>query len=136
MLDTAVLVAAERDRLDLDALLREHSRARVMVAATTAPELLHGIERATEARVRSRRQEFVRYVVERCAVLPFTLATAEHHARLWAALEARGTVIGPHDLLIAATALERDAAFATLNRREFERVPGLTLVDVAPYTTP
>jgi predicted nucleic acid-binding protein len=36
-------------------------------------------------------------------------------------------MIGPHDLLVAATALAGGHALATLNRREFARVPGLVL---------
>jgi tRNA(fMet)-specific endonuclease VapC len=66
-------------------------------------------------------------------VLPFTLSTAEHHARIWAALSQRGTPIGPYDLIVAATALEFGYEVATLNRREFERVTGLVVADVEPF---
>ena len=48
-----------------------------------------------------------------------------------AALEAHGTPIGPYDILIAAQARRRGAALVTLNRREFERVPGLIVTDWA-----
>jgi len=37
--------------------------------------------------------------------------------------------IGPHDLLIAATALPHIATLVTRNTREFSRVAGLALVD-------
>jgi tRNA(fMet)-specific endonuclease VapC len=46
-----------------------------------------------------------------------------------AALEAQGTPIGPYDILIAAQARRRSAVLVTLNRREFERVPGLMVTD-------
>ena len=39
-------------------------------------------------------------------------------------MEARGILIGAHDLQIAATALSLDYAVATLNDKEFARVPG------------
>jgi tRNA(fMet)-specific endonuclease VapC len=42
-----------------------------------------------------------------------------------AALEAAGTPIGPHDTLIAATALRHQATLVTRNVHEFSRVPGL-----------
>ena len=40
-------------------------------------------------------------------------------------------MIGPYDLLIAATALARGDSLATLNRQEFKRVAGLQLVDLS-----
>ncbi len=46
-----------------------------------------------------------------------------------ATLEARGTPIGPYDILIAAQARRRGAALVTLNHREFQRVPGLIVTD-------
>lgn len=57
--------------------------------------------------------------------LPFDSECAAHAAFIRATLEAAGTPIGPHDLLIAATALRHQATLITRNVREFARVPGL-----------
>ena len=51
------------------------------------------------------------------------------HARIRAELEAAGTPIGPHDTLIAATALRHQATLVTRNEREFSRVAGLLWVN-------
>lgn len=59
------------------------------------------------------------------ACLPFDSACAVLAARIRAELEALGTPIGPHDTLIAATALRHHAALVTRNVREFSRVAGL-----------
>ena len=58
-------------------------------------------------------------------VLPFDAECAAHAARIRVTLEAAGTPIGPHDTLIAATALRHQATLVTRNVREFSRVPGL-----------
>lgn len=58
-------------------------------------------------------------------LLAFDSECATHAARIRAALEAKGTPIGPHDTLIAATALRHQAALVTRNIREFSRVPDL-----------
>jgi tRNA(fMet)-specific endonuclease VapC len=58
-------------------------------------------------------------------LLPFDSECAFHAARIRAELEAVGTPIGPHDTLIAATALRYQATLVTRNVREFSRVPGL-----------
>jgi tRNA(fMet)-specific endonuclease VapC len=57
--------------------------------------------------------------------LSFDSECAVQAARLRAELEAAGTPIGPHDTLIAATALRYQATLVTRNVREFSRVPGL-----------
>ena len=62
-------------------------------------------------------------------VLPFDAECAAHAARIRVTLEAAGTPIGPHDTLIAATALRHQATLVTRNVREFSRVPGLQWVD-------
>jgi tRNA(fMet)-specific endonuclease VapC len=58
-------------------------------------------------------------------VLPFDSGCAAHAARIRAELDAAGTPIGPHDTMIAATALCYQATLVTRNVREFSRVQGL-----------
>ena len=79
------------------------------------------------------RQNRVEHVVATVLVLPFDLGEARCHAKIWAELEANGLMIGPHDLQIAATGLAQDHAVATLNAREFQRVPGLRVLDATPF---
>ena len=62
-------------------------------------------------------------------ILPFGEAEARAAARLRVDLEAAGRPIGPHDLLIAATALAQGATLVTRNVREFRRVKGLLVED-------
>jgi tRNA(fMet)-specific endonuclease VapC len=60
-------------------------------------------------------------------VLPLDNSAREHFARVKCDLMARGLVIGPMDLLIAAHALALGATLVTNNEREFRRVKGLKL---------
>ena len=62
-------------------------------------------------------------------VLPFDSECAVQAARIRVDLEAAGTPIGPHDTLIAATALRHQATLVTRNVREFSRVSGLQWVN-------
>jgi tRNA(fMet)-specific endonuclease VapC len=65
-------------------------------------------------------------------VLPFETEDADHAADIRAGLEKAGAPIGPFDYLIAAQARRRSAALVTQNTSEFERVPGLLVVNWAP----
>jgi tRNA(fMet)-specific endonuclease VapC len=46
---------------------------------------------------------------------------------LWADLTAGGKLIGSHDLWLAASCIVHGLDLMTANRREFQRVPGLTV---------
>ncbi len=124
LIDTSVLVNAERRGLSLERALGEQERA---ISVVTASELLHGVHRARDDRVRTRRQAFVEHLISSIEPLPVTTSVARAHAEIWAGLERDGEVIGAHDMWIAATAVSHGMALATSNAVEFERVPGLTV---------
>ena len=101
----------------------------VAIAAITASELLHGVHRATvEHRVP--REVFVEAILDAFPVLPFDLLTARVHARIWARLAAAGEDVGPHDRLVAATAMAAGWRVGTANSRHFSRIPGLDTATV------
>jgi tRNA(fMet)-specific endonuclease VapC len=62
----------------------------------------------------------------------FDADDAREAGEIRAYLEGEGAPIGPFDYLIAAQARRRGAALVTLNRREFDRVPGLIVTDWPP----
>lgn len=127
LIDTSVLVNVERRRLSLERAVGERERA---ISVITASELLHGVHRATDDRLRARRQAFVEYLISSIEPLPITITVARAHAEIWAGLERNGEAIGAHDMWIAATAVSHGMEIATANANEFERVPGLSVVDV------
>jgi tRNA(fMet)-specific endonuclease VapC len=61
--------------------------------------------------------------------VPFDVAAASETARIRIDLERRGLVIGPLDLMIAGSAVSRDAVLVTNNTPEFSRIKGLRLQD-------
>lgn len=127
LVDTSVLIDAERRGQSLDEAIGDQDRA---ISTITASELLHGVQGADDSAIRARRSVFVERVIATIEPLPITTVVARTHARIWAELEDAGKPIGAHDLWIAATALSHDMAIATANAREFERVPGLAVVPV------
>ncbi|HEX4264986.1 MAG TPA: PIN domain-containing protein [Verrucomicrobiae bacterium] len=131
--DSSIFIANERGRFDMAGFLQQFALQQPVIAAITASELLHGVERAPDSLRRSHREQHVEQILASVLVQPFELAQARHHARIWAVLEARGTMIGAHDLQIAATGLSLSYEVATLNVREFARVPGLGVIDATRF---
>ncbi len=127
LIDSGVIIAHERDLLDLDARVRDHRDEAFFLSVVSASELLHGVWRADSPQRRAKRTAFVEAVLERFPLLPVDLAVARTHAEVWADLAARGLMIGMNDTWLAATCLTHDLTLATGNERHFERVPDLKL---------
>lgn len=134
LIDASILIGYERGGVELEAWVRGREDESFFLSMITVSELLHGVHRAGDDRVRrARRSAFVEAVIDRFPLLPVDLPTARAHAALWAELAAAGRLIGAHDLWLAAAALAHDLVLATSNVREFQRVPALTVED---WSTP
>lgn len=127
ILDADVVIQGERGVFDLRAWTQTQVGETFALAAITAAELWHGVERAAGA-VRAKRERYLRGLLTTLPILPYSETTAYLHARLWADLEAKGGMIGYYDVIVAATALERGWPVATFNLRHFREVPDLKVI--------
>lgn len=124
ILDTAALVAAERGRTPLDALIGDEDD--VAIAAITAAELLVGVELADRRRRRTR-SAFVEAILDAIPVEPYDIGTARSHAALLAHTKRVGRARGAHDLIIAATAVTTKRTVVTTDAAGFEDLPDVLL---------
>jgi tRNA(fMet)-specific endonuclease VapC len=131
ILDTSVLVAAERRGLSVDQLLEEVrtnlGEVEIAVSAITIAELVHGLHRAQDELMRQRRRSFIDDLKQAVPVHPVTEKTSEIIGKIGAEQAAKGLKIPFDDLLIGASALEQGYAVGTGNLRHFERIPGLAI---------
>jgi tRNA(fMet)-specific endonuclease VapC len=86
LIDSSVLIAWERDRLNLQSQLAQYAEDDFAISAITASELLHGVHRATNPAQRRRREAFVEGLLARLPIISFDAARI--HARLSAELAA------------------------------------------------
>jgi len=125
LIDSSVLIHFERSGTDISVYVEDREEEQVFLSVISASELLHGVHRARDKRIKAKRLAFVEGLVGALPVLAIDLATARSHSQLWADLAQQGKMIGVHDSWLAATCLAHDLRLATSNLREFERVPGL-----------
>jgi tRNA(fMet)-specific endonuclease VapC len=125
LIDSSVLIAAERGDLDLAAFRARYGGEDVAISSVTASELLHGVHRARTPAQRHRRQAFVEGLLAQLPVIPFDLTVARVHASLWAELAQRSATVGERDLMIGATAIAKNYSLATRDKRSFGKIPGL-----------
>jgi len=106
--------------------LLAQSPSAIRLAAIVEAELLFGARNSqqavgTLAATRSFLQMF--------QIVPFDSAAAEQYSIIRFDLQASGQIIGPNDLLIAATVLAANGTLVTHDTAEFARVNGLKVVD-------
>lgn len=130
LLDSNVVIAIinRRSEAAIARVHKEFALGTVVLFSTIVYfELRYGISKSTQAaKSEALLREFMRSPI---TIIPFEPADAEHAGDIRAGLNAKGTPIGPYDILIAAQARSRGAVLVTGNRREFDRVPGLAVAD-------
>jgi tRNA(fMet)-specific endonuclease VapC len=122
ILDTGILIASEKRKLDLESIVGHDEPA---IAAMTAMELLVGVERWTPE---SRDEEalliegdFTSFPIE-----AYTLEVARLHAILSNHVRKIGRPRSPHDLIIAATAGVTGRTLLTTDAKAgFDELPGV-----------
>jgi tRNA(fMet)-specific endonuclease VapC len=122
ILDTTVLVAAERSRRHLDSLIADEDE--VVIAAITAAELLVGAHLADDAN-RSRRASFVGAVLAAIPIEEYDLDVARAHADLLAHVRRTGRPRRAHDIIIAATAAATHRTIVSADAQAFSDLPGV-----------
>ena len=126
MLDTNICIFAMKGRGAALEVRFEAEADRLCISAVTLAELMHGVEKSA-ARHHNRRA--LESFGARVAILSFDPGAATAYGAMRSDLERRGLVIGPYDMMIAATALANGLTLVTHNRAEFSRVAGLKWED-------
>lgn len=110
----------------VDARLHATTPSRIKLCSIVKAELLYGVARSNNLSVNLARLEAFLSPYES---FPFDDAAAREYGRIRSDLAAKGTPIGPNDLMIAAIALSRRLILVTHNVGEFSRVDGLRIED-------
>jgi tRNA(fMet)-specific endonuclease VapC len=101
------------------------SPGNIKIPSIVEAEILTGVEKGAQRITRKLWEEFL----SAFGIAPFDDEAARQYALIRSYLEKQGTIIGPNDLIIAATVLANNGILITHNVGEFKRVPGLTIED-------
>lgn len=130
ILDTGVLVAAVRGRLDLVAFTQEDD---VALPAVALAEYLTGVELDGNPARRAAQRAFLEELLAVTPVADYTPQVAVHHAALLAHVRRAGHPSGAHDLIIAATARATDRVLVSTDARAgFVELPEVQTRLLAP----
>jgi tRNA(fMet)-specific endonuclease VapC len=122
ILDTGILIAIERGKLDVQATLGADD---AVIAAVTARELLIGVERADEVHQQARAVH-VEALLGSLPIENYDLSIARIHAKLAVEAKAAGKARSAHDMMIAATAAATNRVLLTTDASaEFDALTGV-----------
>ncbi|OQA41490.1 MAG: tRNA(fMet)-specific endonuclease VapC [Chloroflexi bacterium ADurb.Bin325] len=124
VLDTDHCVAVLRGRLDVNRFVEPG--AMLYITAITVSELIYGAHKSDRPEVH---MAAIDELLAAVVVLPFDTSAARQTGQLKDGLRRAGLLPGEADLQIAGIVLSYGHTLVTHNRRHFERVPGLELVD-------
>jgi len=105
--------------------LKAVSAAQVGLSVITEMELRYGLARNPTLRIAPLVESFLSGIT----IVPIDSAVAKEYAKARHQLDAKGSPIGPLDLMIAAHALALGTILITNNLREFRRIDGLRCED-------
>jgi tRNA(fMet)-specific endonuclease VapC len=130
VLDTSVLIEAERGKLALSSLLRKSfPKESIYISSISVSELYLGAH-LSQKRFKEKRTTSIETMISSLIVLDFDSKVAKANANAWSHLKKKGILIGPYDLIIAATCLYHQHSLLTFNIKEFSRVPNLKLASL------
>jgi tRNA(fMet)-specific endonuclease VapC len=118
------LIGRKSDRLVSRIL--ERPQGSIGVSSIVVYELYFGAQKSAKVK---HNLETLRLLLEDLPTIEFDRSDAFFAGGVRAFLAAKGTPIGPYDVLIAGQAKARDLTLVTSNVGEFERVEGLRVED-------
>jgi tRNA(fMet)-specific endonuclease VapC len=126
LLDTnTVSFHIRRSSATLQQRLRAIPADSAALSVVTEMEVRYGLAKNPALKIAPLVEAFLQGIT----ILPLTSEAARHYRTVRAELDARGTPIGPLDLMIASHALALGVTLITTDLSEFRRVPGLHCED-------
>jgi tRNA(fMet)-specific endonuclease VapC len=127
LLDTNICIYALKNRFPgIKEIMGNLSPYDIAIPSIVKAELYYG---AVKSRMPNKTFSILEKFLAPFEILPFGDKEIMIYANIRANLEKSGKIIGPNDLIIAATALSRGAVLVTHNTKEFKRVEGLIIED-------
>ena len=96
----------------------------VCISSVTYAELVHGVEKSAAV---EKNRLALSMLLANMEILDFDVDAADCYGKIRAALEKKGTPIGPLDMMIAAHAQSLGYTVVTNNVNEFSRVSALRI---------
>jgi tRNA(fMet)-specific endonuclease VapC len=132
VLDSSVLIAAEREKRPVSRLLSsleaDYAETRFVISSVTVMELEYGWHRAVTPDAAVKRRSYIDEVLAIVPAESFIPEMGVLGAKIDADLKKSGLTVATADLLIGVTALYLGYDMGTRNVRHFQMIPDLRVI--------
>jgi len=127
-LDTNIIISILRENPNQKVLnkLESQPKKEFKLPSMVKAELIAG---ALKSQKKKANIENIEKITSGFEIVPFDNDAAVLHGKIKAEMIKKGELIGPNDLVIAATTLSRGGILVTNNTKDFVRVKGLIIED-------
>jgi tRNA(fMet)-specific endonuclease VapC len=125
-LDTNILIYFFKGQGNVANRLLNTPPNNITIPAIVIFELEVGIGKSTSPTKRKKQLQELTSLVN---IIPFGQSEAKCAAEIRIKLERQGSLIGPYEILIAASAMANNSILATHNVREFKKIENLKIED-------
>lgn len=128
MLDTNICIFVLRNKITdkLKRKLKTVDFSNIAISAITVAELELGVQKSSNP---EHAETKLQLFLAPLSILPFEMKDTLVYAKVRAALEKKGTPIGPLDTFIASHSLANNLTLVTNNLKEFSQVENLKVED-------
>jgi len=129
-LDTSIIVNLLRKKASATAFISDHIDDEIITSSICEMEIYAGLYREEPAKLALRRNQVEYLFGSFYQVLPFDSHQAHIGGEIKATLSQKGEFIGDADVLIASSAISKNAVLVTANIKHFRRVPNLQTLEL------
>ena len=96
----------------------------IKIPSIVKAELLYGAEKSQQ---KAKNLSTIKLFLEPFEIVPFDEECSIVYSKIRSAMELKGMMMGPNDIIIAATVLAKNGVLVTNNTNKFEKVKNLKL---------
>jgi tRNA(fMet)-specific endonuclease VapC len=127
LIDTNILIYLCNSKSEvLEQKFKRHQPEVFAVSSITVGELIYGVNKSKN---KEKNLHAILKILSPFQIIDFTSSDGWEYGLIRAELEAKGTLIGGNDIMIAAQARRRKLIVITNNIREYQRVSDLPIED-------
>jgi tRNA(fMet)-specific endonuclease VapC len=134
LLDTNIIIFWLKGRYNIGEKIRDVGANNCYVSEVTVAELRFGVE-CSDASLLAEKRRRLEFFLKHLQIIPFSIAI-EQYAKEKARLRSKGEIISDFDLLIGATAIQKNLICVTNNTKHLSRIKNIILEDWTQHVNP
>ena len=125
IIDKSILISDNQSMMNFNKIAKHEN---IFISTITISELLIVVQMAKTQEIKTRRSNFVQYIINSISLLPFDEDVVKIYSTILSESFTNKLNISYVNLIIAATSIKFGYPLLTFNKTNFERIPNLRII--------